>query len=240
MKSIVFAFMIVLIASCSGDNSETANDTAAVTMDSAVMANNLVANDRSAINDTVFQTALPPVFDGDIIMQICEEPQAKLMGELMGGKYNHVGIIFKRERDGLLTVVEVQDSVRLIPLTDFVNRGVGGHVCVLRLKDSNKTLTEKKVNALRDAGKSYRKRPFDPVLNWDDSHLYSSEFVWKAYNNAMMLRLCPTRTVADFKVTAEKKAELKKTYGMNVSDQDEAVSVEDIYKSPKLEIVFEK
>lgn len=231
-------FVALLLTACTGEQTETVSDSLAV--DSATQAQNLVANDKSRIRDTVFHTALPPVLDGDIIMQNYNSPQAQLLHLLVGGKYNHVGMIFKRPKDGLLIVVEMQDSVRMTPLTEFVDRGVDGHVCVLRLKDANKTLNEEKTVALRQAARAYKQKPFDPVLNWDDSGLYSSELVWKVYNNAMMLTLCPTRTVGDFDISEEKKKELKDTYAKTVSDRDEAVSPDDIYNSKKLEIIYEK
>lgn len=230
--AVLFAF------GCADDTTDTRTDSTAG-VDSATNAQNTDPN-RVANKDTVFQTALPPVFDGDIILQNSRAPQAQLLHVLAGGKYNHVGLIFQRRKDGLLMVVEVTDSVKMTPLTDWVNASDSGHVCLMRLKNANLTLNEEKVKSLRDAVKAYKGVPFDPVLNWDDSGLYSSEFVWKVYNNAMRLTLCPTRTVGDFDISEEEKARLNKKYGKNVSDRDEAVSPDDIYHSEKLEIIYEK
>lgn len=227
----------LLFVGCADDTNDKPVDTVAVA-DSAKEA--IAALNNKSVRDTVFQTALPPVFDGDIIFQNSKMPQAQLLHLLVGGKYNNVGLIFQRKKDGLLMVVDAVDSVRMTPLTDWVNASDSGHVCLMRLKDANKTLNEEKVKSLRDAVKAYRGIPFDPVLNWDDSGLYSSEFVWKVYNNAMMLKLCPTRTVADFDISADEKMRLNKKYGKNVSDRDEAVSPDDIYHSVKLEIIYEK
>lgn len=231
--AILFAF------GCADDTNESRTDTTAGT-DSATSVQNSDPNRIIANKDTVFQTALPPVFDGDIILQNSKSPQAQLFHVLAGGKYNHAGLIFQRRKDGLLMVVEVTDSVRMTPLTDWVNAADSGHVCLMRLKNANMTLNEEKVKSLRDAVKAYKGVPFDPVLNWDDSGLYSSEFVWKVYNNAMRLTLCPTRTVGDFDISEEEKTRLKKEFGKNVSDRDEAVSPDDIYHSEKLEIIYEK
>jgi hypothetical protein len=191
-------------------------------------------------DDTVHHTALPPVFDGDIIMENYGASQCQTWHELMGGKYNHVGIIFQRPKDGLLCVADVTDSVRVTELTTYVDRAQEGHIALLRLKNANLTLTEDKVKSLRQSAKNYKGVPADLVLNWDDSHLYPAEFVWKVYNNAMRLTLCPTRKVEDFDISEEKKKELGKQYGGQVSARDEAVSIDDIYHSEKLEIVFEK
>jgi len=242
MKKYVFLFAVACTLFACGEPKETKNaDTIIpVVTDSANQAQNLVANDRSQIKDTVFHTALPPVFDGDIIMQNCAAPEAQLVHELMGGKYNHVGLVFTRERDGLLMVLEMQDTMRTTPLTDFVDRSVNGSVCLLRMKDASKVLNEEKTRKLRAAAKAYKKSPFDPVLNWDDSGLYSSELVWKIYNNALNLKLCPTRKVADFNIGLEKQKELKKSYNKQVGNADEAVSIDDIYNSPKLERIYEK
>ena len=232
----------VFLFSCGDAENQTGadSDTTAVAMgnDSSAIAD-LVQNDRSRIRDTVFHTALPPVFDGDIIMQNFDSPQTNLIHTLMGGKYNHVGMIFTRPKDGVLVVVDLLDSVRTTPLTDFVDRSTNGQVCLLRVKNANMTLDADKTKGLRTATKSYKGIPFDPVLNWDDSHLYSSELVWKIYNS-IRLKLCPTRTVADFDISKSKKDELNTDFGLNVSDRDEAVSIDDIYNSPKLEIIYEK
>jgi len=241
MRILVPVMILFLASSCGNDGTEVNADDSAF-MDSMIRARNhvSVADTQPAVQDTVFHTALPPVLEGDIIMENCDHPSAVLSGELMGGKYNHVGIIFQRPKDGLLCVLDITDSVHLTPLTDYVDRAKDGHVCVLRLKDANKTLNEDKVKALKASAKAYKGVPSDPVLNWDDSHLYASELVWKVYNNAMRLTLCPTRTVADFKISDAKQKEVAKAHGGVVSSKDEAVSTDDIYKSAKLEIIYEK
>lgn len=236
----VFSFTaLTLLLSCgspdaAADKKEAENQSA----DSAERAIAQAINSAPK-SDTVFSKALPPVFDGDIIMINSRSPQAELLHQLVGGKYNHVGLIFQRKKDGLLMVLDVQDSVRATPLTDFVSSSVNGAVCLLRLKDASKVLNEKKVNALRGTARSYAKKPFDPVLNWDDSKVYSSEVVWKVYDKSMMLKLCPTGTVADFDISAQNQKELSSTYGGTVSNKDEAVSPDAIYNSPKLEIIYE-
>lgn len=237
-------FLALFFSACGGTQTEKPADTAATTSnpwaaDSIARANLIAEQNRNSVRDTAFHTALPPVFEGDIIMQNLDAPQANLLHELAGGKYNHVGMIYQRPKDGMLMVVDLQDSVRVITLTEFVDRS-NGQVCLLRVKNANVTLTEEKTRALFAAAKAYKGRPFDPVLNWDDSGMYSSELVWKIYNNAMRLTLCPTRKVGDFNISAQKKAELKKQYGKEVSDKDEAVSPDDIYNSKKLEIIYEK
>jgi hypothetical protein len=234
--------LLLFLVSCGSEPSDVNADDSAF-MDSMISARNHASvADTSPVagKDTVFHTALPTVFEGDIILENCNIPSAVLAGELMGGKYNHAGIIFQRQKDGLLCVLDVTDTVRITPLTEYVDRARDGQVCVLRLKDANKTLNEDKIKALKAAGKAYKGVAADPVLNWDDSHLYSSELVWKVYNNAMTLTLCPTHKVADFKISDAKQKEVEKAHGGEVSPKDEAVSPDDIYHSQKLEIIYEK
>lgn len=231
---------LLFLISC-GDAATDVNVADSLFMDSMIRAHN-AAYDTSAVTarDTVFHTALPTVFAGDIIMQNYDAANPKLWGQLMGGKYNHVGMIVVRPKDGMLCVVDLVDSVRLVELTEYVDRAEGGHVALLRLKNSNVTLNEEKTKALLTSAKAFKGVPFDPVLNWDDSHLYPAELVWKIYNNAMMLTLCEKTTVAKFDISAEKQKELSKTYGGSVSPKDDAVSIDAIYKSPKLEVIYEK
>jgi hypothetical protein len=206
------------------------------------MRANMAQMDSIAIaaRDTEFHTALPPVFEGDIIMEVYGADQPKLWGELMRGKYNHCGMIMMRPKDGILCVVDIMDSVRLTELTSYVDRAEGGKLCLLRLKNANMTLNEEKVKALKASAKAYKGVPFDPVLNWDDSRMYPAELLWKIYNNALMLTLCEKTKVDSFNISSERQEEVGKQYGGNVSPRDEAVSIDDIYNSPKLEIIYEK
>ena len=237
-KCILVPFCSLLLACSNSGNSSDSKDSVSNTADSTETAIAEAIN-NSDKRDTVFSKALPPVFDGDIIMINSSSPQAVLLNQLVGGKYNHVGIIFQRKKDGILMVTDVQDSVRATPLTDFVASSVNGAVCVLRLKDASKVLNEEKVKSMRETTRSYAKKPFDPVLNWDDSKIYSSELVSKIYDKSMMLKLCKTGTVADFDISEQKQKELSATYGGKVSTKDEAVSPDAIYNSPKLEIIYE-
>jgi hypothetical protein len=239
LKNLLLLAALMLFFSCNNPKKNNAQNSDTSIADSTERAIADAIN-SSPKRDTVKSTALPPVFDGDIIMINSRTPQAELLHQLMGGKYNHVGIIFQRKKDGILMVVDVQDSVRATPLTDFVASSVNGAVCLLRIKDANKTLNERKTKSMRETAKSYAGKPFDPVLNWDDSKIYSSELVWKVYDKSMMLKLCKTRTVSDFDISDSKKSELSQSYGGKVSDKDEAVSPDDIYKSEKLEVIYEK
>ena len=232
---------ILLCVSC-GDGEE-ARTSDSLLQDSVMKAsqhNDSLMTTGVVSKDTVHHTALPTVFDGDIIMENYGVDQCVAWNQLMGGKYNHIGIIFQRQKDGILCVADLTDSVRVTELTNYVDRATDGQVAVLRLKNANVTLTEEKVTSLRESARAYKGKPADMVLNWDDSRLYPAEFVWKVYNNAMRLTLCPTRKVADFDISDEKQKELTKQYGGNVSPKDEAVSIDDIYHSEKLEIIYEK
>lgn len=239
LRNVISFAALTLLFSCgspdaAADKKEAENQSA----DSAERAVAQAINSAPK-SDTVFSKALPPVFDGDIIMINSRSPQAELLHQLVGGKYNHVGLVLQRKKDGLLMVMDVQDSVRATPLTDFVASSADGSVCLLRLKDASKVLNESKVRSMRETVRTYARKPFDPVLNWDDSKVYSSEVVWKVYDKSMMLKLCPTGTVADFDISAQKQKELSSTYGGTVSNKDEAVSPDAIYNSPKLEIIYE-
>jgi hypothetical protein len=231
---------LLFVMAC-GEPGTPVNNADSAFMDSMLKAHE-AAYDSSLVSlrDTVFHTALPPVFEGDIIMQQYGGGKPKLWSELMGGKYNHVGIILMRPRDGILMVVDVTDTVRFTELTTYVDRAEDGHVAVLRLKDAKETLDEEKVKSLKETAKGFRGVPGDAVLNWDDTQMYPAELVWKVYNNALKLALCKKTTVASFGIAKEKQKELSTNYGGTVNAKDEAVSIDDIYNSPKLEIIYEK
>ncbi|HEU4717541.1 MAG TPA: YiiX/YebB-like N1pC/P60 family cysteine hydrolase, partial [Bacteroidia bacterium] len=226
-KNFLFVPLLALAVSC-GENSKPADQQKNV--DSAITAQEnstkpIAPQDIPRSTDTVKMVALPPVMEGDIIFQTWNSDQSDEMEEASGSKYNSVGLVFIRKTDNQYMVVEMRDSLRATPLSEWVSRGKDQHVLLMRLKNSNQILSAKKTNDLRNAVRTYHKMPYDYALSWGDDAMYGSELVWKIYHNALKIDLCPTKQLKDLNTKSGRlKTELGKKYGKNIPLTDPAVT----------------
>lgn len=217
----IFAF---LGASCSDDTPAKDNNT--VMIDSAFAAQKAMSDKfPTRSKDTLHMLALPPVFEGDLVFQNLDNPFCKHVSEVFGSKYNNVGMIFIRPRDHLYMVLSAIDSTKAVPLTEWVDHGLGQHVALLRLKNSNAILSAKKMDKMKTTMKPYRGRPYDQRLEWGDESFYASELMWKAYHNGLNIDLCTPKMLNQYNAKAD--------------PTQQAVSPDDIYHSDKLEVIYE-
>lgn len=239
MKNILPALLSLLLFSCSGDQSDEKADS--LKTDSALKAQLAITVPPDSVNkDTVQMVALPPVFEGDIVMQNSSDPEFVEFGKICGSKYNHCGIIFIRPRDHMYMVAEVKDSVHLTPLTEWTARGVDHHVALLRLKNSSQILNEKKTERLRKSGHLFRGKKYDDALSWSDDAIYSTELVWKMYHSALNIDICTLGKISDVKMAGTKAEEAaKKRYGQPLPAGSQFLSPDAIYKSLDMQVIYE-
>jgi hypothetical protein len=239
MKNLILLAFVLFLFSC-GENKKTAN-TDSLRTDSALRAQANIVPPAAVNTDTTQAVALPPVFEGDIVMQISDNPQHVAFGKACGSKYNHVGIIFIRPRDRMYVVMELNDSVTATALTAWKDRGQGGHIALLRLKNSNQLLNEKKTERLKKGAKGFRGVKQDYYYSWSDDALYSTELVWKMYNNALKISICEPGTLGEWDLTGLlMHGQLTKKYGTAIPKDEKVVSPDAIYRSSKLEVIYEK
>jgi hypothetical protein len=239
MKKFILLAPVLFLLSC-GDNKPKVN-VDSLRADSALRAQASVTPPVPVKTDTVNAVALPPVFEGDIVLQISEDPQHMAFGKASGSKYNHAGIIFIRPRDRLYVVMELNDSVTATPLTEWRDRGQGEHIALLRLKNSNQLLSDKKTERLKKGAKAFRGVKQDYYYNWSDEALYSTELVWKMYNNALKISICEPGMLSEWDLTGLLiHGQMTKKYGANIPKDEKVVSPDAIYKSPKLEVIYER
>jgi hypothetical protein len=235
------AILLLTLASC--NNEEKPEKDNGATIDSAFAAQQKMAGNDSMparARDTMHMVALPPVMAGDLVFQVMKDEHGNAMTAATGSKYNNVGVIFMRQRDGIYVVAEMRDSAKLTPLTEWVDRGDGDHVALMRLKLANVRLNEKKSDKLKTTMRSFKNRPYDAYFSWGDDALYSSEMVWKLYQSAVNIELCPVGTLGNFTFTGDSKIQMEKKYGGKIPVTDHAVSVDDLYKSAQLEKIYER
>ncbi|GAB4131693.1 MAG: hypothetical protein Fur0041_02370 [Bacteroidia bacterium] len=240
IKTYITFLLALLLFACGNQKKERMRQAqdSANSADSALIASMNVGPARS--KDTLKMLGMPPVFDGDIVMQISDGEHGTAISKATGSKYNHCGIIFKRQRDNILMVLEAYDSVKVMQLTDWVNRGKDKHVAVLRLKDANQNLNARRTEKLNRFARSYKNKPYDPYFSWNDDAMYCSELVWKIYKGALDIELCKLRELGSFDLSSpEVKKQLDIKYGKNIPKKENVVSPADIYNSPLLEKIYE-
>ncbi len=244
MRYLIFPILSVFFFSCTGNEKEINTDS--LKTDSILKIqqtqNTPTIGPPVATNpDTIHQVALPSVFEGDIIMINLSDPQSLDFGKATKSKYNHAGIIFIRPKDQVYAVLDCHDSVRGTPLSEWVKNGKDGHMVILRLKNSNQILNEKKTKRLKQGGMAERGKKYDPYFSWSDDAMYSTELVYKVYKNSINIPICETGLFSDLDLTsASVKSEMKKKYGDKLPLTEPIVTPESIMKSPKLEIIYER
>ncbi|MDQ3112059.1 MAG: hypothetical protein M3R17_19415 [Bacteroidota bacterium] len=240
MKNIFLLGIPFFLLSC-GDNNSAVNIDSLKT-DSLLRAQMTAkAPDTTPVKDTTKGEVLPPVFEGDIVMQISQNPKHLAFGKACGSKYNHTGIIFIRPKDRMYVVMEANDTVTALPLREWATRGEGKHIVVLRLKDSKQLLTEKKTMQLKKGAKDFRGKKEDNFYGWSDDAFYSTELVWKVYNKSIAVAICEPGRLGDMNLTETVfKEQMTKKYGGTIPAEEKFISPDAIYKSPKLEIIYER
>jgi hypothetical protein len=228
MKYLFLLGIPLFLISC-GDNKSALNIDSLKT-DSILRSQLTVKSTDTAApaKDTAKSEVLPDVFEGDIVMQISEDANHLAFGKACGSKYNHAGVIFIRPKDRMYIVMEANDTVTALPLREWATRGQGKHIVVMRLKNSNEVLTDKKTAALKKGAKDFRGKKEDVAYSWDDSAFYSTELAWKVYQKALGIEICEPGKLGDIK------------YGGAAQAEEKFISPDAIYKSPKLMIVYER
>jgi|GEM_PF-871792 len=253
MKNLFLVFALLCFAACEEKKKPGADDT---THDhehahehgegsgnlTGEQADSIVRNTPQVAQDTVNMVALPTMYEGDIVFQTFASEQCKAIEAATKSKYSHVGIVFIRPRNGEFVVFEAAlDSVRFVPLREWVNRGDGQHVLVMRLKGAAKILNERKMKLLKEEARKFRRLPYDPYFGWGNDRMYCSELVWKIYHGALSLRLNHLRKLKSFDLTSELvKKQLKEKYGKNIPLEEDVISPQDLIDSPLLEKVYER
>lgn len=245
MKQFFFSGLLAFTLFSCGNGKPDVN-TDSLRADSALKAQNPVSQRDSLMpvthsTDTTHMVALPPVMEGDLVFQEMDDAQSQAFGKTSRSKYNNIGLIFLRPKDRQYIVFEVKDSCRITLLSDWVERGKKQHVALLRLKNANQLINEKKAKALKTTAKQLVNTPFDPYYSWSDDALYPSEMAWKLYHKAVKIDLCTPGKLSSFDLSDPlTKQQLKNKYGNAVPQDEQVVSPDDLYHSPKLEVIFER
>ncbi len=236
---------IALLAACSNpkrDRKINPDTTVPAAVVDTPQAADMTALDTSARNQAAVRDVLdglPDLMEGDIIVQDIQNATGDLMREAMPGEWTNIGIIFRRDADGAMVVLDVIGKVRLTPLPEWISGGRENKLALYRLQDGENLLVPKNVKKVRAACKPFKSTPADRYFGWSDDELYSSELVWKVYQNGLGISLCPLRKLNTLSLGGEKvKPLITKKYGTAVPSTEYAVTITDLISSPQLKQLY--
>jgi uncharacterized protein YycO len=176
--------------------------------------------------------------DGDIIFQTSKSSQSKAIQLATNSKYSHMGIIYKKGES--FFVYEAVQTVKLTPITEWINRGENGHYVIKRLKDADKVLTDETLKKMKIFGEKFKGKRYDLYFEWSDNKIYCSELVWKIYKENTGIEIGELEKLSDFdlsnKVVQQK---MKERYGENIPMDEKVISPATMFNSTNLEIVKE-
>jgi hypothetical protein len=171
--------------------------------------------------------------DGDIIFHTSKSPQTQMLQIATNSNLTHVGVIFFKS--GNPYVFEAVSPVKVTPLKEFINRGVGSKYSIKRTKTP---ITNTEIKIMMEYGKRQLGKQYDIKFEWSDDKIYCSELVWKIYQYAG-IRLCDIKTFSEFNLNRPMvKEAIKSRYHGKFNINESVVAPIDLYNSDKLKTVY--
>ncbi len=146
--------------------------------------------------------------EGDIVAQALPFGElTQLIEGATNSNYSHVGIVVQRE-DGFKVneaIVDVHDT----SIFNWIRRGRANKIAVYRLKPEYQQHISQMVNELE----KYQGRYYDFRYDFDDSFIYCSELIFKAFRDATQLEMGEVKALKDLNWKPYKETILKMEYG---------------------------
>lgn len=169
--------------------------------------------------------------DWDIIFQTSTSAQSQAVQLATNSKYSHMGIVYLNSEEA--RVFEASAKVKRTPIGRWIENGEGGKFVVKRISDK-RLLTAKALGRMKQTGKDFRGRSYDPYFEWDDSKMYCSELVYKVYK-AGGIELGKLQKVKDFDLTHPAvKEKMQERFGDNIPYDETVISPASIFDDEKL------
>lgn len=177
-----------------------------------------------------------PFHDGDIIFQTSHSGQSQAIQEATHSKYTHCGLLFND--NGNWMVYEAVGPVRKYPFESWIQMGDSSYYIVRRLAKADSIMTPATVAAMRSSCNKRMGIGYDYWFGWDDSLIYCSELVWKAYNESTGLHVGEPKPMKEYDLTQPLVVQtMNKRYGKNIPYDELMISPGDIFDSPMLTTV---
>ncbi|PJZ68647.1 peptidoglycan peptidase [Leptospira perolatii] len=177
--------------------------------------------------------------EGDIIFHESLSKQSKALKLATKSRYTHIGILFRFGQE--LKVLEAVEPVRITELESFIARGKNRHFVIKRLNNFDQHLSDQKIQKMKDYGRSFLGRHYDPFFEWSDERIYCTELVWKIYKKIIGVELGPLSHLSDFDLSDPFVQKMMKArYGSKIPYHENVMSPSDMFKSELLVTVIEK
>jgi hypothetical protein len=175
------------------------------------------------------------VQDGDIIFHRSQSRQAKAIADATKSDYTHMGVIFFS--GGKPYVYEAIQPVTRTPLDKWIERGVGQHYVIKRLKNSSGVDFSK----VKAETQTFMGRDYDWLFEWSDRKVYCSELVWKAYERGADIRIGSLKSLKDFDLSSPLVRQImRERYGNNPPLSMKVITPSDMFDSDLLKTVVKK
>jgi hypothetical protein len=178
------------------------------------------------------------IHNGDIIFQDSKSSQAKAIKLATHSKYSHMGILYRK--GDKIYVYEASATVRMTALKRWIDRGVGKHFVIKRLKN-DKILTVKNVRKIQRIGRRFKGNKYDTLFGWDDRKIYCSELVWKIYKRGLGIEIGTLKKLKSFDLSHPiVKTKLRERYGKRIPLNEKVISPQDMFNSPYLFTTYKR
>lgn len=117
---------------------------------------------------------------GDLVFQHSRSRQSRVIAEVTGSPWTHVGIVLERENE--LWVLEAVEPVRWAPFARWRRNGRRGEYEIRR---SIEPLDADALSRLREVGEAFVGTEYDNRFEWGDQRIYCSELVWLMFERAL-------------------------------------------------------
>jgi uncharacterized protein YycO len=175
---------------------------------------------------------------GDIVFQDLDTPQVAALKLATGSEWTHCGLVL--QEGGTFVVYEALQPVQVVPLEQWIARGVNQRVVVKRLKNGDLVLSPEVLAKMKTIAGQFAGRDYDSYFQWTDDQLYCSELVWKVFDRAAGVDLATLRPLKSYDLSdALVKARLAERYGDSIPYDEPMVAPADLFASPLLETVYD-
>jgi uncharacterized protein YycO len=130
--------------------------------------------------------------------------------------------------------------VKKTAFKDWIAMGDSSYYVVRRLAKADSILTEEMTKKMRASVDRRMGTGYDFYFGWNDSLIYCSELVWKAYDESTGLHIGEPKAMKEFDLTHPVVIEtMQKRYGDKIPYEEKMISPGDVFDSPLLMTVTE-
>jgi len=201
-------------------------------------ANQFAMAGSEVLSDDGKKKADETFHDGDMIFQTSQSGQSLAVQYATHSKYTHCGLLFNDH--GKWMVYEAVQPVKKTPFNDWIAMGDSNYYVVRRLIKADSIMTPDVVTKMRTSCNTRMGKNYDLYFGWNDSLIYCSELVWKAYNESTGLEVGHPKPMKEYDLTHPLVLKtMTQRYGTKIPYEEPMISPGDIFDSELLTTVKE-